>query len=1044
VNISRPFILRPIATSLLMAAILIAGLLAYHQLPVSALPQVDYPTIQVLTYYPGAGSEVMESAVTAPLERQLGEVPGLAEMESRSSNGVSVITLQFTLSENIDVAEEDVQAAINAASTYLPSDLPSPPVYNKVNPADSPVLTLALTSKTIPLTEIQDLADTTLAQKLSQVPGVGAVTVSGGSRPAIRIHANPTALSSNSLSLEDLRNAITAATANRPKGSFSGAQQEYTVGANDQLLKSPSYRNIVVAYRNGAPVLLSQIADAVDGTENEDQGAWFNDTPAVVLDVRRQPGANIIAVVDQIKKILPQLTSNFPADVKVSILSDRTETIRASVEDVQYEMGLTVALVVMVIFLFLRNLAATVIPSVTVPLSIVGTFGFMYLLGYSLNNLTLMALTISTGFVVDDAIVMIENISRFIEAGDSPLHAALKGAKQIGFTIVSLTVSLIAVLIPLLFMGDLVGRLFREFAVTLALAILISAGISLTLTPMLCAKLLRHTPEEKQSWFYRKTEKAFEKTIDLYIRMLHWVLRHQTATLIVTVGTLCLAITLYVVVPKGFFPGQDTGAIMGISQADPEVSFRTMAARQQQLARVIMADPDVQGLSSFVGVDASNASLNSGRMLITLKPRSQRHTSATKVIERLRPQLARVQGITLSLQPVQDLTVDDRVGAAQYQFSLEDPNQEELNLWSGRLVKALQSGDLLKNVSADTQGGGRRVELQIDRVTAGRLGISPATIDNVLYDAFGQRQVTIVYTAQNQYRVVLDAASAFRADPNALHYIYVPSNLGGQVPLSAFTHLREVRAPLVVEHEGQFPATTVSFDIKGDQSLTKAVDAIRKTAVRIGMPPNVELQFEGTARSFEASLADEPILILAALVAVYLILGVLYESYIHPVTILSTLPSAGIGAVLALLVVHMQFDIVALIGVVLLIGIVQKNAIMMIDFALEAKRTEGQAPENAILQACRLRFRPILMTTMAAMLGAVPLALGNGSGSEMRHPLGITIIGGLLVSQALTLYTTPVVFLWFDRLAAGFAGKKLAGEQPVAIAAQASPSESTL
>jgi multidrug efflux pump len=1036
-NISRPFILRPIATSLLMVAILITGLMAYHQLPVSALPEVDYPTIQVLTFYPGAGSDVMESAVTAPLERQLGEVPGLTEMESRSSNGASVITLQFTLSESIDVAEEDVQAAINAATTYLPTDLPNPPIYNKVNPADSPVLTLALTSKTIPLADIENLADTSLAQKLSQVPGVGAVSISGGNRPAIRIRANPTALSSSSLSLEDLRNAVTNATVNRPKGSFSGEHQEYTVGANDQILKSPDYQNIVVAYRNGAPVLLSQVAVAEDGAENEDQGAWFNDTPAVVLDVRRQPGANIISVVDQIQKILPRLRSNFPAAVKVSILSDRTETIRASVKDVQFEMMATVALVVMVIFLFLRSVAATIIPSVTVPLSIVGTFGFMYLLGYSLNNLTLMALTISTGFVVDDAIVMIENISRFLEAGDKPLEAALKGAKQIGFTVVSLTISLIAVLIPLLFMGDIVGRLFREFAITLALAILISAGISLTLTPMMCATLLRHKPEAEQSWFYRKTEKIFERTISFYIRTLEWVLRHQIGALIVAFGTLCLAILLYVIVPKGFFPIQDTGSILGISQAVPDVSFRSMSSQQQKLAAVVLRDPAVQGLSSFVGVNGSNPSLNSGRMLITLKPTEQRHATVREVIERLRPELARIQGISLALQPVQDLTVDNRISATQYEFSLGDPDQAELSHWTEKLVKALQSDKLLTDVSADLQDDGRRVELDIDRVTAGRLGITPAMIDSVLYDAFGQRQITTIYTAQNQYRVVLDAASEFRSDPAALQHIYLPSNTGGQVPLNAFTKLKVTRAPLFVEHEGQFPSVTVAFDVQPDKSLGNAVEAIRKAADRIGMPASVQLQFEGSARAFEASLANEPILILAALVAVYLVLGVLYESYIHPVTILSTLPSAGIGAVFALLVTHMEFDIIALIGVVLLIGIVKKNAIMMIDFALEAEHVEKHTPQEAIVQACRLRFRPILMTTMAALLGAVPLALGHGSGSELRHPLGITIIGGLLVSQVLTLYTTPVIYLWFDRLATRFSRKGSEFIQPGAL-----PSES--
>ena len=1030
-NLSRLFILRPIATSLLMAAILLAGAIAYRQLPVSALPQVDYPTIQVLTFYPGASPDVMASSVTAPLERQFGQMPGLNQMMSTSSFGSSVITLQFALDLNIDVAEQEVQAAINAAATYLPRDLPNPPIYSKTNPADAPVLTLALTSKTLPLSKVQDLADTRLAQKISQLPGVGLVSMSGGQKPAVRIQANPSALAAYGLSLEDLRAAVAQANVNQAKGNFDGADRAYTIGANDQLLSSDDYRSVVVAYRNGAPVRLSDVADAVDAPENVQQAAWMNTVPAVIMNIQRQPGANIISVVDRIEKLLPQLTTSLPPAVQVTVLTDRTTTIRASVSDVQFELMLTVALVVMVLFLFLRNLSATVIPSIAVPLSLVGTFGVMYLLGYSLDNLSLMALTISTGFVVDDAIVMIENIARYIEAGESPLQAALKGSAQIGFTILSLTVSLIAVLIPLLFMGDIVGRLFREFAVTLGVTIAVSAVVSLTLTPMMCAKLLRHQPEAAQGRFYRVMEHFFDTTIERYGTTLRWVLRHQTATLWVAIATLVGTILLYVVVPKGFFPVQDTGVILGVSQAPQTVSFSAMAERQQQLAQVILQDPAVQSLSSFIGVDGVNTTINSGRIQINLKPLEERRVSASDVIRRLQPQLAAVHGITLFMQPVQDLTVEDRVSRTQYQYSIECPDRNELHTWAPRLLEQLQGLPELRDVASDQQSGGLQASLVIDRDTASRLGITPQMIDDTLYDAFGQRQVSTIFTQLNQYHVVLEVKPGFQQNPEALKDIYVHSATGAQVPLSTFTHFEPTTTALAVNHQGQFPSVTLSFNLAPGVALGDAVTAITNVERAIGLPASIRASFQGTAQVFQSSLANEPLLILAALVTVYIVLGVLYESYIHPLTILSTLPSAGVGAILALLICRTDLSVIALIGIILLIGIVKKNAIMMIDFALDAERNDGKPPEAAIYEACLLRFRPIMMTTMAALLGGLPLALGTGTGAELRRPLGITIVGGLLLSQLLTLYTTPVIYLAFDRIAKRLAQRR--GGEAIAV-----------
>jgi len=1089
VSPSRPFIMRPVATALLMAAIMLVGIVAYTQLPVSALPEVDYPTIQVLTFYPGASPLVMATTVTAPLERQFGELQGLSQMTSTSSGGTSVIVLQFNLSLNIDVAEEEVQSAINASQSYLPSNLPSPPVYSKTNPADAPVLTLAITSDSVPLSQVEDLVDTRLAPKLSQLNGVGLVSISGGQKPAVRIRVNPSALSSYGIDLENVRTALTQASVNAAKGNFDGPRQDYQIDSNDQLISSADYRNVVIAYRNGAPVMLTDVAEIIDGVENNKLAAWMNQTPAVILNIQRQPGANTISVVKSIKKLLPQLEANLPASIQVTTLTDLTTAIQASVSDVEFELLLTVGLVVMVIFLFLRSLYATIIPSVAVPLSLVGTFAAMYALGYSLDNLSLMALTISTGFVVDDAIVMIENISRYIEEGEAPMEAALKGAEQIGFTIVSLTVSLIAVLIPLLFMGDVVGRLFREFAVTLAVTIVISAVVSLTLTPMMSARILRHQPKEQQGRVYRWSERVFDSMIAFYGRTLKFVLRYQTITLFVALSTLLLTVFLYIVIPKGFFPVQDTGVIQGISQAPENISFPAMAEKQQELAKVILADPAVESLSSFIGADGTNTTLNSGRLSINLKPLSDRNLSAANLVRRLQSSLQKVQGISLYMQPVQNITVDDRVSRTQYQYTLEDPDANELNDWSNRFVAKLQSLPELEDVATDQQTGGLAVSLIIDRVTASRLGIAPATIDNTLYDAFGQRQINTMYTQLNQYHVILETQPQFQQDPSTLQNLYIQANassgtsgpgasnsfsasgsasagsnalttsvlytpsaavlapptnalaasssvtasglgssannssttmLSNAVPLSAFTHFHRSSEALSINHQGQFPSVTVSFNLAPNAALGSAISAIDRVQQDMHMPASLQADFQGTAASFKNSLSNEALLILAALVTVYIVLGVLYESFIHPVTILSTLPSAGVGALLALMLFGQDLSVVAIIGIILLIGIVKKNGIMMVDFALEGERQHGKNATDAIYEASLLRFRPIMMTTMAALLGGLPLALGTGIGSEIRRPLGIAMVGGLLLSQALTLYTTPVIYIFFDNLGQRF------------------------
>jgi multidrug efflux pump len=1088
---SRPFILRPVATALLMAAILLVGIVAYTQLPVSALPEVDYPTIQILTFYPGASPDVVATTVTAPLERQCGELQGLSQMTSTSSGGNSVIVLQFSLTLNIDIAEEEVQSAINASQSFLPANLPSPPIYSKTNPADAPVLTLAITSNNIPLSQVEDLVDTRLAPKISQLNGVGLVSISGGQKPAVRIQVNPTALSSYGINLEDLRTAVTNASVNAAKGNFDGPRQDYQIDSNDQLVTSADYTQVVVAYRNGAPVMLTDVANIVDGVENASQAAWMNQTPAIILNVQRQPGGNTISVVKSIKALLPQLEANLPKGITVTTLTDLTTPIQASVDDVEFELMLTVGLVVLVIFLFLRSLYATIIPSVAVPLSLVGTFGAMYALGYSLDNLSLMALTISTGFVVDDAIVMVENISRYIEEGEPPLQAALKGAEQIGFTIMSLTVSLIAVLIPLLFMGDVVGRLFREFAVTLAVTIIISAVVSLTLTPMMAARILKHDPEAQQKPFYRWSEHVFESMIAFYGRTLKVVLRFQAITLLVAVATLVLTIYLYIMIPKGFFPIQDTGVIQGITQAPQTIGSKSMAVQQQELAKVILEDPAVESLSSFIGADGTNTTINSGRMSINLKPLDQRHLSASDVIRRLQTKVGKVQGISIFMQPVQNITVDDRVSRTQYQYTLEDPDQNELNDWTTRFVAKLKQMPELEDVATDQQTGGLAVSLIIDRATASRLGIAPTTVDQTLYDAFGQRQINTMYTQLNQYHVILEAQPQFQLDPNKLNHLYIQANAssgssgagassssgrgstsagsnaltgsalytpsagtltppvsaltstasssaaGGAtsagatsstyanaVPLSAFSHFETTTEPLSITHQGQFPSVTVSFNLAPDASLGGAIDDITKVQKDMHMPASLQADFQGTAASFRNSLSNEPLLILAALVTVYIVLGVLYESFIHPITILSTLPSAGVGAFLSLILFHQDLSVVAIIGIVLLIGIVKKNGIMMVDFALEAERHHGKTSTEAIYEACLLRFRPIMMTTMAALLGGLPLAFGSGIGSELRRPLGIAMVGGLMLSQVLTLYTTPVIYIFFDNIAQRLGHKK--------------------
>jgi multidrug efflux pump len=1029
---SQTFIVRPVATTLLMAAILLSGAFAFTGLPLSALPEVDYPTIQVQTFYPGASPEVMTSAVTAPLEVQLGQMPGLNQMVSASSAGASVITLQFSLNLSLDVAEQEVQAAINAAQSLLPANLPAPPIYAKVNPADAPVLTLAVTSKTEPLTNLEDLGETRLAQKISQLPGVGLVTVGGGHRPAVRIQLNPSALAAYGLNIDDVRTTITNENLNLPKGAFDGPRQSSTINANDQLTSAEAYASVILAYRNNGPVRLSDVANIISGAENTKLGAWVNRTPGIVLSIQRQPGANVIQVADSIKALLPSLREGLPQGINVDIVSDRTGTIRASVADVEFELGLAVVLVVIVIFVFLRNLPATLIPSLSVPLSLIGTFGVMYLLGYSLDNLSLMALTISTGFVVDDAIVMIENIARYTEGGESSLDAALKGSEQIGFTIISLTISLIAVLIPLLFMGGVVGRLFHEFAVTLAVTIVISAIVALTLVPMMSARLIRHRTPAEQSRFERISERSLNWIIARYGQALRWVLNRQPLTLLVAIATLGLTIYLYVVIPKGFFPVQDTGMIQGITEASQGISYDAMVRAQGQLADAVLKDPDVESLTSFVGVDGTNLTLNSGRLLINLKPHDARQSTASDIIRRLQTEVAGIPGIALYMQPVQDLTIETSVNRAEYSFVLENPIPSEFESWVPKLMQRLDQAPELTGVANNMAQNGLALDLVIDRETAARFGITPATVDNALYDAFGQRIVSTIYTQSNQYRVILEITPSLQQTLTSLSQLYLPSSsstTNGQVPLLAIVKTKERTGPLLISHYGQFPATTVSFNVAPSSSLEAAVSAVNKAEKDIGLPGTFLTVMQGAAGAFQSSMSNELLLIIAAIITMYIVLGVLYESFIHPVTILSTLPSAGIGALLGLMMAGEELDVIAIIGIILLIGIVKKNAIMMVDFALDAERNQGLPAREAIFQACLLRFRPILMTTMAAILGALPLMLGTGTGSELRHPLGVAIVGGLIVSQVLTLFTTPVIYLYFDRLAVRLSGRR-PGEAP--------------